>query len=176
MLVETIVAGVIVLFLLAVEAIDMAGRIDYVNDHFPRLLAWAQHRSWYRVLLLVTAAMVGSLWYETLSSQPQIITATIKAPLAPTIVQSAPTQVAREERRDELARLINRGVSIRDRISQTDAALSPGVKRDLDKWEMDVLAVLDRADAAAFNAYNIPDQPPKARIMQQIASLMEIAK
>jgi hypothetical protein len=85
------IGAVVVVYFLAMEAIDMAGRIEYVRDNFPGLLRWVEHRAWYRILLLVTAAMVaGGLWETIQQPIPPII---MKPPVPPILSTQQPPLV-----------------------------------------------------------------------------------
>jgi hypothetical protein len=53
---------------------------------------------------------------------------------------------------------------------------SPEIQRDWDRWQRDVLRVLDSADGATFKSWNVPGFPAKPRIMNQIGALEEIVK
>jgi hypothetical protein len=97
------IGALVVLYLLVMEAIDTAGRVEYIRDHFPKLLKWVEHRAWYRILLLVTAAMIaGGLWEIIQEPTPQLI---VKAPPAPIMPQPVPIfSPERPEPQDSLRR------------------------------------------------------------------------
>jgi hypothetical protein len=60
-----IALGVIVVLLwLAKEAIDMASRVDWIEQNIPWALRWSESKRWQRVLILVTALMVAWMAYE----------------------------------------------------------------------------------------------------------------
>jgi len=57
------IGALILIYLLVMEAIDMASRVEYIENHFPQLLKWAERRPWHRVLLLVgIGLLIGNIW------------------------------------------------------------------------------------------------------------------
>lgn len=85
-----VIGGIIVIYFLAMEAIDMAGRIEYIRDHFPKLVKRVEHRAWHRILLIVTTAMIAGTLYAVLSNQPQIIVTRTSPPAVPVLKVTPP--------------------------------------------------------------------------------------
>jgi hypothetical protein len=58
--------GVVLFFLLVGAAIDMAARIEYAQETFPRLRKLTENRKWRTVLLIATCFFYGGTLYELL--------------------------------------------------------------------------------------------------------------
>lgn len=83
--------------------------------------------------------------------------------------------------RDGLAKLISRGVVIRNRAGQNEERTPGGqLQSDLQKWRKEVDSFLrsnfDAADAETFASYDVPNYPLWYAIMNQIGNLEELAK
>jgi hypothetical protein len=59
------IGAIVVLLWIAKEAIDMASRVDWVEQNLPQAVRWAESKRWQRILILVTAVMVAWMAYET---------------------------------------------------------------------------------------------------------------
>lgn len=57
-------AAVIILFVAVMEALDWAGRYEYMQTHFPRIVKWADKRQGRLLLLIVAVAMQGRVLWE----------------------------------------------------------------------------------------------------------------
>src|SRR5271157_2200336 len=51
--------GLAIIYLAVTEALDWAGRFDYMQTHFPRLLKWSEHKRWRVVLAFVGLCFLG---------------------------------------------------------------------------------------------------------------------
>lgn len=69
------IGAIVGLLWLAKEAIDMASRVDWVEQNIPWAIKWAESKRWQRVLILVTALMVAWMAYEvwTQPGPPNIV-------------------------------------------------------------------------------------------------------
>jgi hypothetical protein len=71
-----ILGAIATVYFLAAEAIDMAGRIEYVGKHWPNLLKWVRHRTSYRILLLISTLLViadAYLYFHPDSASPRTV-------------------------------------------------------------------------------------------------------
>jgi hypothetical protein len=64
--------GIVLFFLLIGAAIDMAARIEYAQETFPRLRKLAENRKWRTVLLIATCLFYGGTLYELLKEPPAV--------------------------------------------------------------------------------------------------------
>jgi hypothetical protein len=60
-----------ILLLVAMQGIDMAARIEWVDQHWPWLLRWAEHKGWHRVLLLGAICLLIADLYE-IQKEPEV--------------------------------------------------------------------------------------------------------
>ena len=79
-LIVIVLGGIVVLYFLAMEVIDMAGRIDYVESRWPRLIRWAERKAWHRVLLLVGVLLLAGNIYEIYRERPDESISPLRVP------------------------------------------------------------------------------------------------
>jgi hypothetical protein len=68
-----------VLFFAAIQVIDMASRVEYLQNHFPRLLKWAEHKEWHGVVLVITALLLAGNVYEIVTDEPLVVKMAVPA-------------------------------------------------------------------------------------------------
>ena len=54
---EVVLGGLLVLYLLVMEIIDMASRLEYLEAHAPWLIRLAEKKLWHRALLIVAITL-----------------------------------------------------------------------------------------------------------------------
>ena len=65
----TIVGGLIFVYSIAVETLDWAGRLEYMETHFPRVFKGSQHRIWRVTLMIVGLLLLGRAIYDLESNK-----------------------------------------------------------------------------------------------------------
>ena len=69
----------------------MAGRYEYLENHAPKLLRWAEKKWWHRVLLLAAVALLAANLYDlTKEFEPPELKPIFPATPAPTVDSKAP--------------------------------------------------------------------------------------
>jgi hypothetical protein len=57
-------AALVILYIALMESIDWAGRYEYMQTHFPKLVKWAEKQEWRVVLLLIALTMQGRVLWD----------------------------------------------------------------------------------------------------------------
>jgi len=140
--------AVVLLYLLAMEAIDMASRVEYIETHFPRLLKWAERRGWHRVLLLVAIGLlIANIWDVESRAIPEVIPPEYKFP-----TPSAPSVTEMTEQNRELKRELQQAQAVRRTLPAVSKSPS-NKKLTFTDAEMTVLA--DKLTVGRGNGINI---------------------
>lgn len=101
-----IIGGVFILYLLAMEVIDMASRYEYLENHAPGLLRWAEKKWWHRVLLLTAVLLLAANFYET-AKGPELPTIVFQTPPIAVIPASSSPKESPNSLRRRTVRLAN---------------------------------------------------------------------
>lgn len=67
-----VLGGIAILYFAVTEALDWAGRFEYMQTHFPRLLKWSERKRWRVILALVGLCLLGTAIYD-LSKQSRAV-------------------------------------------------------------------------------------------------------
>lgn len=96
-----------VLFVAGMLVVDMAGRFDYLQTHFPTLIKWSERREFQGLLLLICLGLLIGDGYELLTKEvpethlPPVV---FKAPEPPTITVTKVVSAAPKESPNSLRR------------------------------------------------------------------------